>query len=132
MLTRPRRRPAPLALLELEARAVPAVFTVTSLLDDATPGTLRAAVGAANASPDPADTINIAVPGTITLSPNFGTLRVTKVNGTLTVNAAAGGTAVTIAGAADRVLRLGTDSPTFGIITDVTLNGLTVTGGRAS
>jgi hypothetical protein len=50
-----RRTPRP-TLTALEGRLVPAVYTVTSLLDDGSPGTLRSRVIAANARPG-ADTV---------------------------------------------------------------------------
>jgi hypothetical protein len=54
-------------LLEaLEDRRMPSTFTVTNLLDTG-PGTLRAAVSAANANPG-ADVINFATTGTIALT----------------------------------------------------------------
>ncbi|MCS7271562.1 MAG: hypothetical protein NZ703_10785, partial [Gemmataceae bacterium] len=49
----------------LEARVAPAVFTVTSTVDDPfTAGTLRWAITQANNSPDPADVIQLQV-GTV-------------------------------------------------------------------
>src|SRR5262245_22267305 len=47
-----RPRPAGLTLERLEDRSTPATFLVSSLAD-AGPGTLRAAITAANANPDP-------------------------------------------------------------------------------
>lgn len=59
----------PLCLMPLERRVAPAVFTVTSLADTATPGTLRQAVADANGNGAGLDTIafNIPAGGTITL-----------------------------------------------------------------
>jgi hypothetical protein len=50
----------------LEARLTPTTFHVTSLLDDGSAGTLRAAINQANANPG-ADTIDFQVSGTISL-----------------------------------------------------------------
>src|SRR5438094_467967 len=93
----PRRPPRrPWRLDRLEDRQAPAVYTVTNLADTGTPDTLRGAIALANASPDPADTINIAVAGTITLQAQGGALAVTKANGTLTVNGFSGGAGTTV------------------------------------
>ncbi len=63
-----RRRPRSCRLLleMLEDRCLPSTFTVTNLLDSG-PGSLRAAVSAANANPG-ADGINFATTGTIALT----------------------------------------------------------------
>ena len=63
----------------LEDRTLPSTFTVTNLLDTG-PGSLRAAVTAANANPG-ADVINFAVTGTIALT--SGELDITD---SLTIN----------------------------------------------
>lgn len=62
-----RKRIAPLNLVRLEDRATPAIFTVTTVLDNGndaapTPGSLREAILKANAAPG-ADTIQFAIPG---------------------------------------------------------------------
>jgi hypothetical protein len=63
----------------LEDRTLPSTFTVTNLLDSG-PGSLRAAVAAANANPG-ADVINVATTGTIALT--SGELDITD---SLTIN----------------------------------------------
>jgi VCBS repeat-containing protein len=61
--TCPARRGPSLAVTQLEDRTTPATFTVTNLTDSG-PGSLRAAIGSANATPG-ADTIVFTVAGTI-------------------------------------------------------------------
>jgi hypothetical protein len=85
------RRPR-LGLEALEAREVPATFTVTNLLDDASPGSLRWAVGQANTASG-ADTINFAsgLGGqTITLASQL----VLTDTATTTVDGGAGGVVI--------------------------------------
>src|SRR5437764_5001442 len=68
----PRSRTRKLAVLNLEDRTTPAQFTVTSLADDGSPGTLRDAINQANAT-SAADEIVFnpslfATPQTLTLA----------------------------------------------------------------
>jgi VCBS repeat-containing protein len=98
----------------LEGREVPAVFTVTSLLD-AGPGTLRAAITQANGN-DENDTINFTVAGTIGLG---STLALIEASRSVTIN----GAGVTVSG--------GGTVRVFDVAAGVTaaMTGLTVTGG---
>jgi hypothetical protein len=85
-----------LDLQALEAREVPATFTVTNLLDDTNPGSLRWAVNQANAAAG-ADTITFAAAlGGQTIGLTQGELRLTDTSGTTTISAPAGG--VTVSG----------------------------------
>lgn len=79
--TPPIRR-TPLAVTELEDRVTPATFAVTILLDGGA-GSLRAAVGAANATAG-ADTITFAVTGTIN---SANPLALTDTTGGTTIDA---------------------------------------------
>ena len=71
----------------LEDRLVPTTFHVTSVLDDGSAGTLRWAVGQANANPGP-DSIDFQVSGTVLLS---GQLPAFTDAATTTVTAPSGG-----------------------------------------
>jgi hypothetical protein len=102
----------------LEDRSLPSTFTVTNLLDSG-PGSLRAAVTAANTNPG-ADVINFAVTGTIALT--SGELDITD---SLTINGP-GLNSLTVSGDhLSRVFGLA-GNPTVGI------TGLTVANGETS
>jgi hypothetical protein len=114
----PRRPRTPrLGVEALDDRIVPSLFTVTNLLDTGA-GSLRAAVGAANANPG-ADDIDFAVTGTIALT--SGELDITD---SLTINGP-GASALTVSGNhASRVFGI-TGNPTV-VIADLTVaNGWT-------
>jgi hypothetical protein len=105
----------------LEDRSLPSTFTVMNL-NDSGPGSLRAAIAAANTNPGP-DTIDFAdgLSGTITLT--TGELLITD--------------SVTINGpGAKRLSVSGNDSSRVfdvsGSTTTATMNGLTITHGRAA
>ncbi len=118
----PRRGPSLPRLEALEDRALPSTFTVTNLLDNGSVGSLRWAVGQANAHPGP-DAINFApgLHGTIALS--AGQLNVTD---SVTVNGP-GANQLTVSGSnASRVFDV-SGSGTSAVIRD-----LTVADGRAS
>ncbi len=93
-VSRPIKAPARrLAVEALEDRLVPALFHVTSLLDDGSPGTLRDAILQANANPGP-DAIDFQVTGTISLNgsqlPAFtddATTAITGPSGGITLDA---------------------------------------------
>jgi hypothetical protein len=117
----PRVRPA---LEVLEHRTVPSTFTVTNLLDDGSVGSLRWAVGQANATGGD-ETIDFdptvfATPQTITLS---GTqLELTDTTGAETITGPA--VRVTVdGGGLSRVFQ------TDGMVT-ASISGLTITGGN--
>jgi hypothetical protein len=90
----PSRRPFLPALEALEDRAVPSTFTVTNLADSG-PGSLRAAITAANGNPG-ADVIQFAhgLKGTITLTSTNGEL---SIMDDLTINGP-GANKVTVSG----------------------------------
>src|SRR5262245_42504900 len=73
----------------LEDRLVPAAYHVTSLLDDGSAGTLRAAITQANANPG-ADAIDFQVSGTISLSGS----ELPAISDDLTITAPAAGLTV--------------------------------------
>ena len=107
------RRPA---FDTLERRDVPAVFTVTSLLDDGSPGTFRDAINQANAAAG-ADTIDFAVTGTISLNSEIGL-----------------GDTLTIEGPGQDQLTIRASTPTFRVMSNfgtAVLEGLTIADGRA-
>jgi hypothetical protein len=103
----------------LEDRTVPSTFTVTNLLDSG-PGSLRAAVDAANTAPG-ADVIKFAggLKGTITLASELG------VTDDLTIISNANKVTVS-GGGATRVFHVS------GAATDLAINGLTIANGLAS
>jgi hypothetical protein len=101
----------------LEDRSVPSTFTVTNLLDGG-PGSLRAAITAANANPG-ADTIDFGVAGTIALK--SGELDITD---SLTINGP-GINSLTVSGNnTSRVFGL-TGNPTVSIADLTVANGAT-------
>src|SRR5262245_1795083 len=109
-----------LRLEALEDRTLPSTFTVTDLLDNTSPGSLRWAVGQANSNPGP-DTIAFAtsVRGTITLT--SGELRITD---SVTINGP-GASLLTVSGnQAARVFDV--------IASSVSIANLTITRGLAS
>jgi hypothetical protein len=114
----PRRRAFVPRLEVLEDRALPSTFTVTNLLDSG-PGSLRAAVTAANANPGP-DSINFATTGTITLT--SGQLDITD---SLTINGP---------GAKELTLSGNNTSRVFSISGGpaVTIEDLTIANGKAT
>ncbi len=123
------KRPRPVAprrtfvpqLLALEDRAVPATFTVTNLLDNAAAGSLRWAVGQANANPN-ADLIRFAggLQGTITLGSELSVTQDVTLDGP-------GAAQITLSGGGTtRVFNISGSS------TDVTIADLTIANGRAS
>jgi hypothetical protein len=114
------RRPNPLRLEELEVRDVPSTFTVTKLLDDGTNGTLRWAVGQANATPA-TDTVKFAggLHGTIALGNEIPITAALAIDGP-------GANQITVSGDnATRVFRV-----TGGTV--VTIENLTIANGRAT
>ncbi|WP_165230645.1 right-handed parallel beta-helix repeat-containing protein [Aquisphaera insulae] len=119
---RQRRRLRP-SLLALEDRRLLSTFTVTSTLDDGSPGTLRHEIGQANANPGD-DTIDFdggvfATPQTITLNGNQ--LELGDTSGATTITGPIGG--VTVDGNdASRVFQID------GGVT-ASISGLTITGG---
>src|SRR5262249_11198601 len=117
--TRPRRRRPSFApqLTALEDRTVPSTFLVTNLADSG-PGSLRQAVLDANAKPG-ADKIKFAVTGTIPLT--SGHLSITD---DLTTDAPGQGRLTVSGSNASRVFQVAA-------AVDVTLDGLTITLGRA-
>jgi PKD domain/RTX calcium-binding nonapeptide repeat (4 copies) len=119
---KPFARPTPTKALRrptfeaLEGRAVPAVFTVSSLLDDGSAGTLRDAVEQANAAPG-ADTIDFSVTGTINLNAELDL-----------------GDTLTIEGPGANQLTIRASTPTFRVISNfgtAVLEGLTIADGHA-
>ena len=106
----------------LEDRCLPSTFTVTNLLDSG-PGSLRAAVAAANANPG-ADAIDFATTGTITLT--SGQLDITD---SLTINGP-GVDALTVSGEStlSRVFAIA-GNPTVSIADLTVANGWTATPG---
>ncbi len=117
---RPRRSFVP-RLTALEDRTVPSTFTVTNLLDNPNPGSLRWAVGQANAHPGP-DTVNFSpgLHGAITLGSEL------KITGDVTIDGP-GADRITVSGAnATRVF----DVTVGG--TNVTIDNLTVANGKAT
>src|SRR5262249_55952830 len=88
----------------LEDRLVPAAFHVTSLLDDGSAGTLRAAITQANANAG-ADTIDFQVSGTISLK--GGDLPAFIDAATTTITGPSGGLKLD-AHHASRIFRVGT------------------------
>ena len=113
-----RRRSFRPCLNMLEDRSLPSTFTVTNLLDSG-PGSLRAAVTAANTNPG-ADVINFAVTGTIALT--SGELDITD---SLTINGP-GLNSLTVSG--------NNSSRVFGVAGNpiVSIAGLTVANGWTS
>jgi uncharacterized protein (TIGR03118 family) len=109
----------------LEDRNLLSLFTVTSLLDDGSAGSLRAAIDQANAAPGP-DTIAFArrLAGTVVLDSTRGELDIT---GSLTIDGP-GADRLTISGnGASRVFSV-TGSTTDVVIRDLTIaHGLTNT-----
>src|SRR5262249_26527931 len=104
-----------------EDRTLPSTFTVTNLLDSG-PGSLRAAVSAANTNPG-ADTINFAsgLSGTIPLT--SGELSITDA---LAIDGP-GGSPLAVSGSdASRVFRVA------GSAGSVAINHLTITNGRTT
>jgi hypothetical protein len=128
----------------LEDRAVPAVFNVNSTLDTLAPPpgvtTLRSAIQQANQTPG-GNTINITVPGDfrITLpgagtgTNNSGAFAILPSGGDLNITNTSGGKVVIDGGNLDRVFDInpGFDAanPTPKFL--VTIQGVTITGGRA-
>jgi hypothetical protein len=120
---------ARLALQRLEERAVPATFTVTNI-NDAGVGSLRAAIGLANANPD-ADIINFdagifSTPRTINLANLSGQL---TVSNPVTINGPGANllTVRRIAGASNLFRVFNVTRTAYSI--DVTLSGMTILGG---
>src|SRR5262245_35124023 len=103
----------------LEDRTVPSTFTVTTLADDG-PGSLRAAITAANANPG-ADAIRFAggLKGTITLASEL------NITDDLTINGSSP-QKVTVSGKTTRVFHVS------GGATELAISGLTIADGRAS
>ena len=117
--SRPIKAPARrLAVEALEDRLVPASFHVTSLLDDGSQGTLRAAILQANANPGP-DAIDFQVSGTILLSGS----ELPAISDDLTITAPAAGLTVDAHGAS-RILEVNAS-------VSVGLSGLTLVNGSA-
>jgi hypothetical protein len=107
----------------LEDRALPSTFTVLNLADS-DPGSLRAAIMAANAAPG-ADTINFApgLHGTIKLASEVA------ITSDLTLDGP-GADRVTVSGnSATRVFNISNTGPD---VSDVTIEGLTIANGRAT
>lgn len=108
------------ASLALATHAQAADYVVSTFADSG-PGSLREAVGFANATPGVPDTITFAIPGLITLT--SGQLTVTD---TLTI-AGAGARLMTIHGnQAGRIFEV------QGNTTNLTLSGMTLTGGNVT
>lgn len=127
------KRPTPkarLALQRLEERAVPATFLVTNANDSGV-GSLRAAIGLANANPD-ADVINFdttgvfATPQTINLANLSGQL---TISNPVTINGPGANllTVRRIAGASSQFRVFNITRAAYQI--DVTLSGMTITNG---
>jgi predicted outer membrane repeat protein len=118
-------------LEQLERREVPALFTVTSLVDG-DPGSLRDAILQSNATPGHND-IEFAVTGTHALSAQFGELRIT--NGDVTIKAPPGEPEILDAGRQGfRVLHINASGDVTTIligliITDGQVDGLNTGGG---
>jgi parallel beta-helix repeat protein len=108
--------------MALEGRALlSTTWTVTSLADDGSPGTLRYEIGLANATAG-VNYINFAVTGTITL--NHGQLELSNTNGTEIITGPGANRLSVSANGAGRVFESLPDST-------VSLSGLTITGGYA-
>jgi hypothetical protein len=114
-----RLRPTVLALEGRELLST--TWTVTSLADDVSAGTLRYEIGQANATAG-LDYINFAVTGTITLT--GGPLELSNTKGTEIINGP-GANLLSVSG--------DNDSRVFLVDTKVTasISGLTITGGNA-
>ena len=108
------------SLVFLPQAAYAATYTVTNLDDDG-PGSLRAAINAANGTAAN-DVINFSISGTITLT--TGGLPIAN-NGSLTID---GGGNISVSSNA------GSSFGVFGLAAgaNTTLNGLTITGGAAT
>jgi predicted outer membrane repeat protein len=113
------RAPVRPRLEALEDRLAPATYHVTSLLDDGSAGTLRAAITQANANPG-ADTIDFAVTGTITLN---GT-QLPTITDDLTVSGPGAASLTLDAHGASRVFQVNAS-------VTVALSGLTIANGSA-
>jgi hypothetical protein len=115
----PRR--ARLALEALEGRALPSTFTVSNLLDNTDPGSLRWAVGQANSNPGP-DTVVFASGVSGTLALTGGELLITD---SVTINGP-GASLLTVSGNnASRVFDVSNSAT-------VTLAGLTIANGSVT
>ncbi|HEV3448169.1 MAG TPA: right-handed parallel beta-helix repeat-containing protein, partial [Gemmataceae bacterium] len=119
----PRRRRSLRPQLEaLEDRSLPSTFTVVNLADNTSPGALRWAIGQANTHAGP-DLINFApgLNGTIVLTGSQ-----IDITDDLTIDGP-GAAKLTVSGnSASRVFHLS------GSATDVEIDGLTISNGRAS
>jgi hypothetical protein len=123
LFARPRRpicrAPVRPRLEALEDRLAPAAYHVTSLLDDGSAGTLRAAITQANANPG-ADTIDFALTGTITLN----STQLPTITDDLTVSGPGAASLTLDAHGASRVLQVGAGAT-------VGLSGLTIANASA-
>jgi hypothetical protein len=113
-----------LALQSLEAREVPATFTVTNLLGDANPGSLRWAVGQANATAG-ADTITFAAGLGGTVSLGGSELSLTDTSGPTTISGPGADRIAVSGNFASRVLSVGAGAT-------ATVTGLTIQDGVAN
>src|SRR5262249_17062772 len=112
-----------LAVERLEARDVPATFTVTNL-NDAGPGSLRLAIESANAGTDPAAIVfQPGLTGTLTLT--SGQLDVINP---VTVTGPGSGKLTISGNDASRIFRVNNNS----MVQDFALSGLTLTKGKAA
>ena len=117
--------------IALAAGGVPAAqastYTVTSLLDDGSAGTLRDAINQADVDPLPPATVQFqaGLSGTIML--NGTQIAITALNGPVTVQGPGAANITIDANHASRVFYVAPET-----VTDVTISGLTLTNGNVS